>query len=128
MVGVRCNLTQPCFGATIAFSRRSLAAVGSFEAFADCLADDFALGEAMRKQGERVTVLPFAVGHVSSEPSLAELWSHELRWASTVRAVDPLGYLGWVALHPLPLALMALALGGGTAALLLPCPRSAAAR
>lgn len=119
MVGVRCNLTRPCFGATIALTRRSLAAVGGFEAFADCLADDFALGEAMRRIGEPVTVLPFAVGHVTSERSLAELWSHEVRWASTIRAVDPLGYVGWVVMHPLPLALMALALGGGTAALLL---------
>jgi ceramide glucosyltransferase len=119
MVGVRCHLAQPCFGATVAFNRRSLAAIGGFEAFADCLADDFALGEAMRGTGQPVTVLPLVVGHVSAERSLAELWSRELRWASTIRAIDPLGYLGWVALHPLPLALMALALGGGTPALLL---------
>jgi ceramide glucosyltransferase len=117
MVGVRCNLTHPCFGATIGLSRRTLAAVGGFEAFADCLADDFALGEAIRKLGEPVTVLPFAVGHRCNEQSLAELWRHELRWASTIRLVDPVGYLGWAALHPLPLALMALALGGGTTAL-----------
>jgi ceramide glucosyltransferase len=119
MVGVRGHLAHPCFGATIALRRRSLAAVGGFEAFADCLADDFALGEAVRKLGEPVTVLPFAVGHRCNERSLAELWGHELRWASTIRVVDPFGYLGWIALHPLPLALMALALGGGLPALLL---------
>ena len=28
-------------------------------------------------------VLPFAVGHVCSESSFAELWRHELRWASS---------------------------------------------
>jgi ceramide glucosyltransferase len=119
MVGVRCNLTRPCFGATIAFSRQSLAAVGGFGAFADCLADDFALGEAIRRLGQSVTVLPFAVGHSCTEQSLAELWRHELRWASTIRAVDPIGYVGWMALHPLALALMAFGLGGGTPALLL---------
>jgi ceramide glucosyltransferase len=119
MVGVRCKLAHPCFGATIAMPRQSLAAVGGFEAFADCLADDFALGEAIRQRGEPVTVVPFVVGHRCNEPSFAELWRHELRWASTIRAVDPLGYLGWLALHPLPLSLLAFAFGGGTPALLL---------
>jgi ceramide glucosyltransferase len=119
MVGVRCNFARPCFGATIAFRRDLLDAVGGFPAFADCLADDFAFGDAVRKIGEPVLVPPFAVGHRCNEQSLAELWGHELRWASTIRAVEPLGYLGWAALHPLPLALMALALGGGMPAFLL---------
>jgi ceramide glucosyltransferase len=119
LVSVRYSLARPCFGATIALRRRSLAAVGGFEAFADCLADDFALGAAVRKLGQPVTVLPLIVGHRCNEQSFGELWAHELRWASTIRAVDPVGYLGWVALHPLPLALAALALGGGMPALLL---------
>ena len=71
----------------------------------------------MRRIGEPVTVLPFAVGHVTSERSLAELWSHEVRWASTIRAVDPFGYLGWGISHALPLAVIALFLGGGLPAL-----------
>ena len=119
MVSVRFNLARPCFGSTIALRRSSLMAIGGFEAVADCLADDFELGEALRKQGDPVAVLPFAVGHVCSEPSFAELWRHELRWATTVRSIDPLGYLGWVLTQPLPLALIALAFGAGAEALAL---------
>jgi ceramide glucosyltransferase len=113
VVGARLKLAQPCLGSTIALRRQSLTAIGGFEPLADCLADDYVLGELMQKHGEPVTVLPFAVGHVCSESSFAELWRHELRWALTIRTIDPLGYLGWTMTHALPLALIAWLLGGG---------------
>ena len=56
-------------------------------------------------------MLPFAVGHVCGESSFAELWRHELRWALTIRTIDPLGYLGWTVTHAFPLALIAWAIG-----------------
>ena len=112
MIGVRLKLSQPCFGSTIALSRRSLRAIGGFEALADCLADDYAIGEALAKRQEPVTVLPLAVGHVCSEASFAELWRHEVRWAATIRSVDPLGYVGWSITHAFVLALIALACRG----------------
>jgi ceramide glucosyltransferase len=113
MVAVRLKLSQPCFGSTIALSARSLRAIGGFEALADCLADDHALGAALAKRQEPVTVLPLAIGHVCSEASFGELWRHETRWAATIRAVDSAGYLGWSITHAFPLALIALGLGGG---------------
>ena len=119
MLGVRLKLSRPCLGSTIALSRSSLASIGGFEAIADCLADDYALGAALAKRGEPVSVLPFAVGHVCSESSWRELWRHELRWALTIRTIDPLGYLGWSVTHAFPLALIAAALGGGLPAILL---------
>jgi len=113
MVAVRMKLSQPCFGSTIALSASSLRAIGGFEALADCLADDSALGKALVKRQEPVTVLPLAVGHVCSEASFEELWRHEKRWAATIRAVDPAGYCGSSVAHAFPLALIALGLGGG---------------
>src|SRR5262249_46531574 len=119
LVGVRFGFAQPCLGSTIALRRDSLAAIGGFEAVADCLADDYALGEKLRQRGETVTVLPFAVGHICGEDSLRALWRHELRWASTIRTIDPIGYAMWGTTHALPLALVALCLGGGLHALAL---------
>src|SRR5262245_66467931 len=43
VVGRSLGLAQPCFGATIALRRETLDEIGSFDAFADCLADDFAM-------------------------------------------------------------------------------------
>jgi ceramide glucosyltransferase len=123
MLGVRLGLTRPCLGSTICMRRDSLAAIGGFEAVANCLADDHALGEALRKRGETVVLLPFAVGHICSEASWRELWLHEVRWALTIRTVDPIGYAGWTIGHAFPLALAAVCLGGGLPA----CALAAAA-
>ena len=117
MVGTRLKLSQPCLGSTIALQRRTLEAIGGFEPLADCLADDYVLGELVRERGGPVTLLPFAVGHVCDETSLAELWRHELRWALTIRTIDPLGYFGWGVTHAFPLGLIAWGLGGGWPAL-----------
>jgi ceramide glucosyltransferase len=51
------------------------------------------------------------VGHSCAEGSLKELWNHELRWARTIRTVDPRGYAGSLITHPLPFALLAMAAG-----------------
>ena len=119
VVGARLKLSQPCLGSTIALRRSSLSAIGGFEPLADCLADDYVLGELLRERGEPVSVLSFAVGHVCAESSIVELWRHELRWALTIRTVDPLGYLGWTVSHAFPLALIAWLLGGGWPAIVL---------
>ena len=100
-----------CFGATLALRRDTLAAIGGFAAVADRLADDHALGEAVRRLGRKVVLSPHIVDNIVAEPSLAALFRHELRWARTIRAVAPLGFLGSVVTQPMVLALAALALG-----------------
>lgn len=104
--GVSRGLAQPCMGSTIALRRETLAAIGGFEAFTDTLADDYAIGEAVRGLGLTVAVPPMLVTHASAERSLAELWRHELRWGATVRGVAPLAYAASVIALPLPLALL----------------------
>jgi ceramide glucosyltransferase len=47
--------------------------------------------------------------------SALELWQHELRWARTIRSLNPAGYAGSVVSHVFPLALLA-ALAGVAAA------------
>ncbi|HEX9448883.1 MAG TPA: bacteriohopanetetrol glucosamine biosynthesis glycosyltransferase HpnI, partial [Dongiaceae bacterium] len=46
--GLKIGLATPCFGSTIALRRSVLQQIGGFEAFADHLADDNAIGEAVR--------------------------------------------------------------------------------
>jgi ceramide glucosyltransferase len=115
LIGLWLGLAKPCFGSTIALRRSTLTRIGGFETFANTLADDYAMGEAVRKLGLKVAIAPFTVGHTFSEASFGELLAHELRWARTIRLVDPLGYAGTVITHPLPFALAALALSGFSA-------------
>lgn len=113
LVALRWRLAQPCFGSTIALRADTLKAIGGFEAFLDHLADDHAMGAAVRRLGLGVAVPQLVLAHTCSESSLGELVRHEIRWARTVRAVDARGYAASVLAHPIPLALLGAALSGG---------------
>ncbi len=111
-VGRALGLAEPCFGSTIALDRRILDQIGGFEAIADHLADDYEIGRRVRALGLRLAIPPMVVEHICAEASLGEWFSHELRWARTVRQIDPVGHAGSVLTHVLPLALLsALAAG-----------------
>jgi ceramide glucosyltransferase len=122
ILGLMLGLARPCLGATIALSRKTLIRIGGFQAVANQLADDYAIGEAARKAGLNVVVPPMLVAHGFEERSLREMLRHELRWARTIFTVDPLGYVGSGLTHALPLALIGAALrgfdGAGVAAIL----------
>jgi ceramide glucosyltransferase len=120
LVGLELGLARPCFGSTLALKAETLERIGGFKAFANLLADDYAMGAAVRGLGLTVAIAPLLVGHTCAEESLGALLSHELRWTRTLRSLDPLGYAGLVITHPLPLALAAAAMQGfGTAGIAL---------
>ena len=118
VMGTSLGLANPCFGSTIAFTATALAEIGGFEAFRNDLADDYAIGEALRAQGGIVAIPNFTIGHTCVDTDLASLWRHELRWNRTIRNVDPGGYAGSFVTHAFPLALIgAMIPGAGTTAL-----------
>jgi ceramide glucosyltransferase len=100
-----------CFGATMALRRDTLERIGGFAAVADDLADDFALGAAVRRDGGRIELSRHLVDNIIVEPTLAALFQHELRWARTIRLVAPAGFLGSIVTQPVALAGLACCLG-----------------
>jgi ceramide glucosyltransferase len=110
VVGESLGQGAGCFGATMAFDRATLVAAGGFEALADMLADDHALGQAVRRLGKRVALSPYLVDDVVAERGFLGLFRHELRWARTIRLVAAAGFAGSVVTYPVPLALLALSL------------------
>ncbi|HEY0269794.1 MAG TPA: bacteriohopanetetrol glucosamine biosynthesis glycosyltransferase HpnI [Sphingomonas sp.] len=113
MIGLACRMARPCMGSTIALTSDTLARIGGFRRFADLLADDHAIGAAVRALGLEVAVPPMILAHGCDEPSLAAIVRHELRWQATVRMLDPAGYAGSAVTHVLPFALLAGMAGGG---------------
>jgi ceramide glucosyltransferase len=111
-LGLALGLARPCVGSTIALSRATLSAIGGFEKVANQLADDYAIGKAAREAGLQVVLSPMLVSHMFGEKSLGEVVRHELRWARTIFAVDPVGYIGSGVTHVLPLSLIGAALRG----------------
>jgi ceramide glucosyltransferase len=116
--GSALGLARPCFGSTLALRRQTLDEIGGFIAFVDCLADDYAMGAALRARGHAISIPPFAIAHMCTEASAHDFWRHELRWARTIKSIDPLGYAGSILAHPLPWALIAALLGVGSTAFL----------
>src|SRR5262249_8958527 len=96
---------------TLALRHRTLAEIGGFMPFVDKLADDYAMGEALRASGGAVTMPPFSVAHMCAESSLRDFWRHQFRWARTIKNLDSVGYAGSAVSYPLPWALIAMLLG-----------------
>ncbi len=111
------RLARPCFGSTIAINRALLSRIGGLQAFADHLADDYEIGQAVRAAGYEVAIPPFTIGHACFHERLRGLFAHELRAARTVKSIAPLGYCGAILTHPFALALIGAVLGGKDALL-----------
>ncbi len=103
---VAAGLALPCFGSTIGLRKSVLREIGGFEAFEDRLADDYAIGAAIRSGGYRMAYPPIILSHTCSETTGKELFEHELRWSRTVRSIAGAGHAGSVVTHVMPLALL----------------------
>jgi ceramide glucosyltransferase len=103
---------HPVLGPTMAVKAQAVAAAGGFERLKDVLADDFELGRMVREQGLSIACPPMLIDHGFPERSLGDLWRHELRWARTIRLLNPGGYGGSLITYVLPLALIGALLCG----------------
>src|SRR5271155_565150 len=61
ILGLALGLARPCLGATMALSRETLKRIGGFQAVANQLADDYAIGNAVRRAGLQVVIPPMLV-------------------------------------------------------------------
>ncbi|MFM0174414.1 bacteriohopanetetrol glucosamine biosynthesis glycosyltransferase HpnI [Paraburkholderia sediminicola] len=113
VTGLALGLARPCFGQTIVMRRDTLEKIGGFTPFVRHLAEDHAIGEAVRLIGEKVVIPPFTISHACVESSAAQLIAHELRWSRTIRRIDPLGHLGSALVHPFAFALLAVIFSAG---------------
>ena len=112
LVAEALGLGGGCFGATIALRRDTLERIGGFARLRDELADDHRIGDEARALGFAVVLSPYVVEAHVAEPTFADLWQHELRWARTVRMIAPAGFAGSVLSHPVPIAALAAAAAG----------------
>jgi ceramide glucosyltransferase len=79
-------------GAAILMRRRALAEIGGFKALADCLADDYQLGQRIARHGHQITICPVVVECWDAPMNWTHVWKHQLRWARTIRVCQPLPY------------------------------------
>jgi ceramide glucosyltransferase len=106
---------QDCLGATMCLRRQDLARCGGLRALVDHLADDAVLGHRIAALGLKVALADTVPLTTVPEDNLRTLFRHELRWARTIRALEPGAFAGSVLQYPLAWSLLAMALAGGAA-------------
>jgi ceramide glucosyltransferase len=91
-------------GSTLAVRREALDAAGGLEALVDQLADDYEMGARIAAAGYAIQLAPeTAETHVPAY-NWGGFWSHQLRWARTVRDSRRWGYAGLLFTHIVPIA------------------------
>jgi ceramide glucosyltransferase len=99
---------EDCLGATMALRRETLDRIGGLRALVDHLADDNLLGHLVRRLGLNVGLADTVPATTVPEANLAALWRHELRWARTIRMLEPAAFAGSVLQYPLVWAVLAV--------------------
>ena len=79
-------------GAAILLRRTALEEIGNFAALADCLADDYQVGNRIAKRGHAIALCPIVVECWDAPVNWPQVWKHQLRWARTIRVCQPLPY------------------------------------
>jgi ceramide glucosyltransferase len=79
-------------GAAMLTRRKNLAEIGGFKSLADCLADDYQLGNRIARHGHRIVLSPIVVECWDPPMTWRAVWKHQLRWARTIRVSQPLPY------------------------------------
>jgi len=90
------RILQPikyCLGATMIVRRNLLSEIGGFKSLSNYLADDYMLGKMITDLGYNIHLADFIVENIVEEASIKDLLAHELRWARTLRRVEPVGYI-----------------------------------
>ena len=88
------SLTPPDFalGAVMATTQSQLNGIGSFSSLLEYLADDYQLGHKIARRGGRIALCPVVVECRSEPMGWRRVWTHQLRWARTIRVCQPLPF------------------------------------
>ncbi len=92
---------QDCLGATMCLRRADLEQIDGLKSLVDHLADDNVLGRRIQSLGKRVALADTVPFTTVPEPSFQALFRHELRWARTIRALEPAGFAATILQYPL---------------------------
>ena len=94
-------------GSTVAVRREALDAIGGWDVVGDRIADDIALGRALRRAGQRVTLARRAARLVAPQGGWADTAAWMTRWTRTVRVAMLPAYLAALPAVAAPLLLVA---------------------
>ncbi len=77
-------------GAAMVLRKEDLHAIGGFTILADHLADDYHLGRRIHQLGRRIELSTVPVECWDPPSGWSTVWSHQVRWARTIRVCQPI--------------------------------------
>ena len=104
---------EDCLGTSMALRRETLARAGGLECLVRHLADDNVLARQVQRLGLQVVLASTVPMTGVPETSLRAIWHHELRWARTIRSLEPILFAASALQYPLFWAALTVALSGG---------------
>jgi ceramide glucosyltransferase len=92
---LQANTLKPqdfALGAAMVTRQENIQNIGGFESLLDYLADDYQLGQRIAQSGKRIVLSPVVVECWHEPMTWRDAWNHQLRWARTIRASQPVPY------------------------------------
>ncbi len=81
-----------CTGASVAFRRADLEAVGGMADLGDYLVEDYELGRRLVGLGKRFVLVPHIIDLVADYGSFSQWWHHQVYWDQNTWAANPVGF------------------------------------
>lgn len=79
-------------GAVMAVRRSALEKIGGFRPLVDYIADDYQLGNRIARDSGEIKISNVVVECREAPKTFRQIWSHQLRWARTIRICQPAPY------------------------------------
>ena len=95
-----------CLGASVAFRKNDLEAVGGMDALGDYLVEDYELGRRLIGLGKRMVLSSHIVDVVADYPSLSTWWHHQIYWDQNTWAANPAGFALTILTRAVPFAII----------------------
>jgi len=95
-----------CLGASVAFRRRDLDAVGGMAALGDYLVEDYELGRRLLALGKRMILVPEPVEILVGFPDAHRWWHHQIYWDQNTKAAHPVGFFLTILTRAMPFAVL----------------------
>lgn len=102
-----------CLGASMAFRKSDLDAVGGMQAMLPYLVEDYEIGKRIRALGKRAVLVPHVVDMRIALPHFSDWWQHQVYWDMNTKAANFSGFVASILTRAVPFSVLLAVVRGG---------------
>ncbi len=102
-----------CLGASMAFRKSDLDAVGGMTAMLPYLVEDYEIGKRIAALGKRAVLVPHVVDMRIELQRFSDWWQHQVYWDMNTKAANYMGFVASILTRAVPFALVLATMRGG---------------